>query len=135
MNQTPFELLTEVKMRHHTDYGITKLLNDETREQFIDERTIMREEARDQILKVQKENRKQFNKRRQHASQYQVGDLVAIKRTHFGPGLKLKSKYLGPYQYWTGSRRSKPMILMTSFTKEFTKEFTKALRTLLLYMR
>jgi len=29
---------------------------------------------------------------------YKVGDLVAIKRTQFGSGLKLFPKFLGPYQ-------------------------------------
>ncbi|CAK1600209.1 unnamed protein product [Parnassius mnemosyne] len=32
------------------------------------------------------------------SSQYGEGDLIAINRTQFGLGLKLKPKYLGPYQ-------------------------------------
>lgn len=36
--------------------------------------------------------------RRKQAQQYKINDLVAIKRTQFGSGLKLKSKFLGPYQ-------------------------------------
>ncbi|XP_037297451.1 uncharacterized protein K02A2.6-like [Manduca sexta] len=29
---------------------------------------------------------------------YKEGDIVAIKRTQFGPGMKIKPKYLGPYR-------------------------------------
>lgn len=29
---------------------------------------------------------------------YEIGDLVAIKRTQFGTGLKIARKYLGPYK-------------------------------------
>ncbi|XP_068980970.1 uncharacterized protein [Bombus flavifrons] len=41
--------------------------------------------------------RRAFNKRRKKATTYKMGDLVAIKRTQGGPGLKLHSKFLGPY--------------------------------------
>lgn len=40
-----------------------------------------REKAKQQILKVQEENQKQFNKKRKTATSYMVNDLVAIKRT------------------------------------------------------
>ena len=48
--------------------------------------------------KVQQENRRNYNKNRKEAPYYREGDLVAIKRTQVGPGLKLAPKYLGPYQ-------------------------------------
>ncbi|GFX80008.1 transposon Ty3-G Gag-Pol polyprotein [Trichonephila clavipes] len=51
-----------------------------------------------QIYKVQDENRRTYNLRRRQAHKYQPHDLVAIKRTQFGPGLKLKQKYHGPYK-------------------------------------
>nr|XP_017029299.1 uncharacterized protein LOC108079465 [Drosophila kikkawai] len=44
------------------------------------------------------ENKKTYNLRRKPVRNYNVGDLVAIKRTQFGGGLKLKPKYLGPYE-------------------------------------
>ncbi|XP_046868588.1 uncharacterized protein LOC124461040 [Drosophila willistoni] len=47
---------------------------------------------------MQEENRKTFNKCRKSASEYEVDELVAVKRTQFGSGLKLKGKYLGPYR-------------------------------------
>lgn len=46
----------------------------------------MRESARQQIRK------------RKVAYPFQVGDLVAIKRTQYGVGLKLAPKYFGPYR-------------------------------------
>lgn len=50
------------------------------------------------MQRVQEENRESFNKRRKRAITYEIGDLVAVKRTQFGPGLKLFPKYLGPYK-------------------------------------
>ena len=44
---------------------------------------------------MQTENCKSYNSRRKKATTYKIGDLVAIRRTHFGFGLKLKPKYLG----------------------------------------
>lgn len=101
INRTPFELLTGVKMQLRDDHQLVELLNDEAMERLETEREEARTEAREQILEIQRENQKHsttFNKRCRHASQYQVGDLVAVKRTQLGPGLKLKPKYLGPYR-------------------------------------
>lgn len=55
-------------------------------------------DAKRQILKVQSENRKNFNLRRKPPTQYKVDDIIAIKRTQFGPGLKFRGKFLGPYR-------------------------------------
>ncbi|GFW56752.1 tigger transposable element-derived protein 6 [Trichonephila clavipes] len=43
-------------------------------------------------------NKNTYNKRRKKAPEYQVGDLVAVQRTQFGEGLKLRPKFFGPYQ-------------------------------------
>ncbi|GFW92562.1 uncharacterized protein TNCV_518791 [Trichonephila clavipes] len=43
-------------------------------------------------------NKKTYYKKRKKASEYQVGDLVAVQRTQFGGGLKLRPKFFGPYQ-------------------------------------
>ncbi|GFW23456.1 transposon Tf2-9 polyprotein [Trichonephila clavipes] len=43
-------------------------------------------------------NKKTYNKKRKKAPEYQVGDLVAVRRTQFGGGLKLRPKFFGPYQ-------------------------------------
>ncbi|GFU16495.1 transposon Ty3-I Gag-Pol polyprotein [Trichonephila clavipes] len=63
-----------------------------------EQRDALRQDAKKQIYKVQDENRRTYNLRRRQAHKYQLHDLVAIKRTQFGPGLKLKQKYLGPYK-------------------------------------
>lgn len=47
---------------------------------------------------MQDENRRTFNLRRRAPLKYKKNTLVAIKRTQFGPGLKLKAKFLGPYR-------------------------------------
>lgn len=49
------------------------------------------------IEKIQRENKKAHDRRCKSVRRYQVGDLVAIKRTQFGPGSKIKTNYLGPY--------------------------------------
>lgn len=46
---------------------------------------------------MQEENRRSFNAKRKEAKQYQVGDLVAINKTQFSTGAKLKPKNAGPY--------------------------------------
>ena len=98
IGRSPFELMTGVKMRDETEVGLVDLLNQEVVESYESDRGQMRHEAKQQILKVQDENRRSFNRRRRPARSYAVGSLVAIKRTQYGPGLKLKCKYLGPYR-------------------------------------
>ena len=65
---------------------------------FQDERNERRSSAVVQIVKVQAENRRNFNRRRKPSDKYSEGDLVAIKHTQFRPSFKLNPKYLGPYQ-------------------------------------
>ncbi|GFU76294.1 transposon Tf2-9 polyprotein [Trichonephila clavipes] len=36
--------------------------------------------------------------KRKKACQYEIEDIVAIQRTQFGTGLKLRSKFFGPYE-------------------------------------
>ncbi|GFT17157.1 transposon Ty3-I Gag-Pol polyprotein [Trichonephila clavipes] len=87
---TPFELLFGTKMKSCQDIEIVELLNDEITAQFQEQRDALRQDAKKQIYKVQDENRRTYNLRRRQAHKYQLHDLVAIKRTQFGPGLKLK---------------------------------------------
>ncbi|EFN71570.1 hypothetical protein EAG_12311, partial [Camponotus floridanus] len=54
--------------------------------------------AKENIAKIQSENKHGFNKKRVAATIYREGDLVAIKRTQQGPGLKIANKYFGLYQ-------------------------------------
>ncbi|GFW35251.1 transposon Tf2-6 polyprotein, partial [Trichonephila clavipes] len=50
------------------------------------------------IQKIQAENKRTYDGKRKKAPGYQKEDLVAIQRTQFGSGLKLRSKFLGPYK-------------------------------------
>ncbi|GFU23856.1 transposon Ty3-I Gag-Pol polyprotein [Trichonephila clavipes] len=98
IKMTPFELLFGTKMKSCQAIKVVQLLNDEITAQFQEQRDALRQDAKKQIYKVQEENRRTYNLRRIQAHKYQLHDLVAIKRTQFGPGLKLKQKYLGPYK-------------------------------------
>lgn len=98
IGRSPFELLTGVKMHNENDLHIVQLLEEELINLFEDKRDEMREDAKRQIEKVQAENRASFNRGRKEPAKYEVGDLVAIKRTQLGPHQKLKVKHLGPYR-------------------------------------
>ena len=39
-----------------------------------------------------------YNWQRRRTSLYKIRDLVADKQTQFGPNVKLKAKYFGPYK-------------------------------------
>lgn len=95
---TPFELLFGTKMRKNTNVGVKELLEEEMIKDFENDREDLRKEAKRQIKKVQEENKKCYDAKRRTPSRYRVNDLVAIKRTQFGGGQKLKPKYLGPYR-------------------------------------
>ncbi|GBO29901.1 hypothetical protein AVEN_249386-1 [Araneus ventricosus] len=95
---TPFELMTGVKMRNKDDLKIKEILDEEYMNSIIQEKETIREEAKANIFKVQEENRRKYNRRRATAPIYKINDLVAIKRTQLGGGLKLKPKFLGPYK-------------------------------------
>lgn len=94
---TPFKLLFSIDMRMKEEPDLKKLKEEEWIKMFEDSRDELRAEAQENILKIQQENRKNYNKRRKKPRKFKEGDLVAIKRTQAGPGLKLASKFLGPY--------------------------------------
>ncbi|XP_036332219.1 obscurin [Rhagoletis pomonella] len=87
-----------IEMRTKDDHQIRDLIHQEITTLFSNERCEQRRQAKLQILKIQQENKKTYYLRRKSAHPYKVGDLVAIKRTQFGSGPKLKPKFLGPYQ-------------------------------------
>ncbi|KAH8272229.1 hypothetical protein KR026_011708, partial [Drosophila bipectinata] len=93
----PFKILTGINMKTKYDKELEKLLEEDFLNELQEEKEMIRKEAEENIAKIQDENRKSFNKSRKPESEYKLGDLVAIKRTQFGAGLKLKKKYLGPY--------------------------------------
>lgn len=86
---------------------MVQLLQQEVIDHYDKNREELRIQAKQQILKVQDENKRNFDKNRKMSTKYEVGDLVAIKRTQFGAGLKLKPKYLGPYRIWKVKRNDR----------------------------
>lgn len=96
--RTPFEVMFGVKMKHRSDLNVVELIQKETVQIFDQERDELRERAKTSISRIQDENRRSYNRRCKQARQYSVGDLVYIKRTQFGAGLKIKKKFLGPYK-------------------------------------
>ncbi|GFV08043.1 retrovirus-related Pol polyprotein from transposon 17.6 [Trichonephila clavipes] len=95
---TPFGLLVGIKMRNKEDILIKDLLLEEMAKELLEQREFLRNDAKKNIETLQSENRKTYNRRRKKASLYKEGDLVAIQRTQFGAGLKLRQKFLGPYK-------------------------------------
>lgn len=95
---TPFELLTGVRMKNKEDRRIIEILEEEYEKSFMKNREELREEAKQNILKIQEENKKTYNRKRKESRKYKEGQLVAIQRTQFGTGLKLRPKYFGPYK-------------------------------------
>ncbi|XP_033318430.1 uncharacterized protein K02A2.6-like [Bombus bifarius] len=93
--KTPFQLLVGVEMQTKEDPQIRKLVEEEWVVEFEEQRRELREDAKKKIAATQEENRRHYNKRRKGAKQYLSGELVAIKRTQFGPGLKLGGRFLG----------------------------------------
>lgn len=95
---TPFEMLVGVKMKTTEDQQLAQQLNEALENDFMEERKEQRRLAKENIMKLQQENRKSYNRNRKQAIKYKLGDLVAIQRTQGGGGLKLKGKFLGPYE-------------------------------------
>ena len=56
-------------------------------------------------MRIQEENKTQFNRSRKKPKKYKVRDLVAIQRTQFGSGLKLKRKVFWSLQNYSGQEK------------------------------
>ncbi|GFU76310.1 hypothetical protein TNCV_2169741 [Trichonephila clavipes] len=95
---SPFELLTGVTMRNKEDLYMRNLLMEEMVEELQEQRNQLRQDAKRNIQRIQAENKRTYDRKRKKAPRYQKGDLVAIQRTQFGSGLKLRPKFLGPYK-------------------------------------
>ncbi|GFU71215.1 hypothetical protein TNCV_2673791 [Trichonephila clavipes] len=89
---TPFKLLVGTKMRNKED------ILEEMAQELLEEREFFRNDTKENIETLQSENRKTYNRKRKKAPLYKEGDLVAIQRTQFRAGLKLRPKFLGPYK-------------------------------------
>lgn len=127
---TPFQLLFGVPMRRKEDIRLSEFLEDDFRNQFIDDREEEREQAKAQIYRVQEENRNNFNKKRKPANSYKVGDLVAVKRTQFVNGNKFATKFLGPYRIVKANNNERYDVM-----KEGSQEGPKKTSTSAEYMK
>lgn len=94
----PFHLLFGVHTGLRDNPEIRDMLQKEWIHAYQSERDNLKETATEKIAKIQRENKRNFNKNRVVAIEYKDGDLVAIKRTQQGSGLKLATKYLRLYQ-------------------------------------
>jgi len=83
---SPFKILIGLSMRKKDD-DIRKLFDDIE----IDELNYEKEKA-------QQENRKTFNGKRKIETDLNLGDLVRIKLTQHGVGMKFRPKLCGPYK-------------------------------------
>lgn len=63
IDTTPLELLTGVTIRNKENLKLKELLEQELQEHYIEDREKLRAEAKEQILKNQRENQKSYNLR------------------------------------------------------------------------
>lgn len=77
---------------------VVEAINQEFIEQFETRRNDERNEAKQQIGRVQRENARGYNGRRKSARVYAINELVAVKQTQFVNGNKLAEKFFGPYR-------------------------------------
>ncbi|GBM10006.1 Transposon Tf2-11 polyprotein [Araneus ventricosus] len=97
IDTTPFEFHFGTKMNTGGLDKLKEMVEAKFQANFEAQREELRKHPKQQIFKIQEENRETYNLRRREPKPYRVGDLVAIKRTQFGPNLTLKPKYFGPY--------------------------------------
>lgn len=97
INTTPFQLMFGTTMKGN-NLEIMRIIEEEIAKHFDEERNELRAQAKEQIQKIQEENRRTFNKKRKTAKTYNIDDLVAITKTQFSSGAKLKPKNMGPYK-------------------------------------
>lgn len=97
IKMTPFELMFGVHMKQ-IENEINEIINEEIIDSFTEERKLLRSNAKLQIEKISNENRKTFNQKRKKAHNYKIDDLVAITKTQFSTGAKIKPKLHGPYK-------------------------------------
>ncbi|XP_015514359.2 uncharacterized protein LOC107220321 [Neodiprion lecontei] len=98
IGSSPFQVMFGVRPRLREDVSLREMVEKEFITSFEEERDEIRCQAKERVQKIQEENKNSYNKKRKKARTYKEGDLVAIKRTQQGPGLKFASKFLGPYE-------------------------------------
>ncbi|GFX06743.1 transposon Tf2-9 polyprotein [Trichonephila clavipes] len=82
---------------HRLSYAEKKSVN-KCIEEWLEQRIVRPSSSEYASPIILAKNKKTYNKKRKQAPEYQIGDLVAVQRTQFGGGLKLRPKFVGPYQ-------------------------------------
>lgn len=95
---TPFRLMFGVDMKNAEDIQIIQVLEKEIMNNFVENRSEDRAVAAENIEKIQKENKQNFDKKRKAPQLYTVGDLVAIERMQKEKGAKFHTAMVGPYE-------------------------------------
>ncbi|KAJ8674148.1 hypothetical protein QAD02_005410 [Eretmocerus hayati] len=85
-------------MRTEQDLHLFKVIDEEIATDHNQMRGEIRDDARQRIPRVQEDDGENHNKHRKQAIQYTRGDIVAIRRTQQGLGLKLAVNFLRPYR-------------------------------------
>lgn len=78
---SPFRILTGLEIRTETHDDFQRLIVEFSLKQLDEERYSIREVAKENIFKVQDENRKIFNRKIVKVIRYNENEIVAIKRT------------------------------------------------------
>lgn len=108
---SPFELLVGIRMKLKDDPQISKILEEEAVIAFEEARDQLRTQAKEEIARIQGENRRTYDKKRKKSyTNFVEGDLVAIRRTQLKPGLKFCPKYLGPYKVIKALRNDRYLV-------------------------
>ena len=106
LNVVPKQMQTQVVRQMHKrgHFGTAKTEALLKRDYWFKE---LRARAKEKIIEIRAQNRKTFNKKRNNATEYKQGQLVAIKRTQTIPGLKFHPKYLGLYRVTKALRNNR----------------------------
>lgn len=88
------EVIFRTRMRYKRDQEIITHIEQEMIQEFQENRDKLRVMAKQNLLKMQEDNKKTYNRKCLIVSKYKRSDLVFTERIQFGPKLKLKQKYL-----------------------------------------
>jgi transposase InsO family protein len=121
---SPFKVMFGVEMKINEELQITEVIEDEVRAAHERSLNSIRASARHSIRTIQRENQRNYDKRRRPAVRYQVGDVVFIKKTQFGVGQKLRAKYLGPYTVVEDQGRNRYVVSKVDDSTEGPKRTT-----------
>lgn len=89
------EVIFCTRMRYKRDQEIITLIEQEMIQEFQESRDKLKVMPKQNLLKMQEDNKKTYNRKCLIARKYKRSDLVFNERIQFGPKLKLKQKYLG----------------------------------------